>query len=817
VAFGNFGLIYYNEYQVFPTGQFNSMGFNPKDNFIYAVQYNTSNIVRIKADASYEVIGEVPFVDVLKSSAGDCNIDGYYMIHDQELDQILVYDVVDKFELVDRIDLFWNPQSFNSGPVTTRIDDFAFDPNSPSVAYSYQGDYFNTDLNPANSRGYLLTIDLNLSSPIAGMVSPVAKIPTASIRQIGSLFFTKEGALYGYGSKTEGPVLRQNTFFSINKNTGALTENTAPGPTVASSDGCSCPYSLSFELSPSEIGVLCTSTGITYTLTINNRFNQSLSGVTLVDTLPQGMLIESIDGNHIANEIPGTGIGTQYFGLTDLEIPAQSVITIDLKVQIIDLAVDFNAHQAILTNLPEKFPYDLVSDDPGSTESLGDATRIFVIPQMLEEYSFDITNPSDCLIADDAQVVVSSPMFVPGGQYTVKLRDQNFDERTYQVIIDEDNAFLIDSIPPGEYDLFQITPSTSKCSFAIEDTTINVLAPDDLLDVFIESNSPVCEFTLIELSAKMSHAGSVSWKGPELFTSSEFNPIIPSPLTSQSGIYEIIATYGYCEQMKTTEVLVTPSFTANIIGPEQYCEGEQVQLVAEGKGNLMGFRWSTPEDLSTFNNATNISSIYANGEGLYQVIVDNGGCQDTASKMIQVLPSPSIFLSSIVETDFCEPLLLEPRITGDFNATYSWSSSEDLSCADCPETQVLMPTRSNYSLTVTNENACKDSASVTVYLSIDDAPIYTPNVFSPNANGSNNSFRLSPGCGLGRVNKLRILDRWGGTIYTEGPFENANSEVSWDGTVNGEIGSPGVYIWQAEIELVNGKIRDIYGDVTLLP
>lgn len=816
VAFGSFGLIYYNQYQIFPTGNFNAMGFNPKDNFIYAVEVNTNNIIRIKADGTYEKIGEVPFVDVLNSSAGDCNIDGYYMIHDRELDQILVYDVVDGFELIDRIDLTWNPQSINSGPVSTRIDDFAFDPTNPTAAYSYQGDYFNSDLNPEATRGYLLTINLDLSSPNKGFVTPIAKIPQESIRQIGSLFFTSEGALYGYGSKTEGPVLRQNSFFSINKVTGALTENTAVGPTAAASDGCSCPYSLSFELTPSEVGVLCTSTGLTYTLTINNRFNQGLSNVTLLDTLPQGMLIESVTGDFTAADMQGTGIGTQYFGLTGLEIPPRSITEIKLKVQIVDLEIDFNAHQAILTNLPSRFPHDLVSDDPGTTETLGDPTRIFVIPQTLDEFTFDVSNPSDCINAADGTVMVSSPTFLPEALYTVKLRDQNYDESVYEVLIDKNNAFLLDSIAPGEYDIFQITPSTSKCSFAIEDTTVNVLAPNDKLQASIESNSPICEFTPLELYGRMSQAGSVSWKGPELFASSELNPIIRSTLPGQSGVYEMTASYGYCEQIKTVEVLIAPTISAKIVGANQFCEGRESILSVEGKGELLDFRWSTPANNSNFNSASNVSSINADREGLFQVIVNNGGCQDTASATIEILTSPKISMVERIETDFCEPVSFQPNITGTMNANYAWSHPKDLSCEDCLEPELLSVTQGIYTLTVTNENSCRDSATISVFALVDN-PIYVPNAFSPNNDGNNDYFRLTPGCGLSRVNKIRILDRWGGTIYSEGPFKNTESDISWDGSVNGKTGSPGVYIWQAEIELVNGKIRSIYGDVTLLP
>ena len=61
-----------------------------------------------------------------------------------------------------------------------------------------------------------------------------------------------------------------------------------------------------------------------------------------------------------------------------------------------------------------------------------------------------------------------------------------------------------------------------------------------------------------------------------------------------------------------------------------------------------------------------------------------------------------------------------------------------------------------------------------------------------------------------------VFDRWGVPV-----FEAENillNEVSsgWDGEIKGNESNSGVYIWQAEIEFLDGDTKVFTGDVTLL-
>ncbi|MCB0642047.1 MAG: gliding motility-associated C-terminal domain-containing protein [Phaeodactylibacter sp.] len=93
----------------------------------------------------------------------------------------------------------------------------------------------------------------------------------------------------------------------------------------------------------------------------------------------------------------------------------------------------------------------------------------------------------------------------------------------------------------------------------------------------------------------------------------------------------------------------------------------------------------------------------------------------------------------------------------------------------------------------------------------EDCEIYFPNVFSPNLDGTNDTFRALYNC-TPETFYLAIYNRWGGLI-----FETTNPEAVWDGTFEGEKMPIDVYARLARYRLP-GATEELleYGDLTLL-
>lgn len=795
-------------------GDFNAMGFNPRDNYIYAARINSNEIIRLKSDHTFEVVGQVSELDKLTTSAGECTPDGYYLCHDQVLDQILVFNVIDSFELVRKIDLYWDPESELSGTFTPRIDDFALDPNNPTVAYSYQGNYFDPDLKPNETRGYFLKINLDFQSPDLGMVTPIAPISEYIIRKIGALFFSPSGILYAYGSNLPGPDPVQNMLFTINTATGEVFPFNRTGPQGVNTDGCSCPYGLFFSNRVDPNFALCTDAKVTYHLTISNWFYQNFSNTSIADTLAEGMIITKISGNFNGNSVAGTGVGTNILQIDQLDIPPRSTVTIDIEAAIIELPIDRVSNQAFLTDLPENMGGEMVSDDPATAGYVGDETKFLSTAQRLESFTVDVTHPTDCINANDGEIVISAPVLVPGYEYEINMQNEKYEEFTADVIIDADNSFALDSLFPGDYRLYKITPKTGRCSFAMKDTTVAVIAPNELIKASVSTNSPICEGNTLKLTADVfPEGGSVYWKGPNGLWSADQNFTIDSVAAEQSGTYNMTFTYGYCEQVREPEVEVFPAIEARITSVDGICERDSLKLLAEGEGNLKAFTWTNPEGYQYKQQLFPIPNTRLKDDGWYEVVIDNGLCQDTARKYIQVYPAPRLELPRVIESRFCDPLILNPKVSGNDHVTYSWQPSEGLSCADCPNPAIALPLHPDYTLTVRTKNACQDSADIRILLD-DDRLIYIPNVFSPNDDGVNDYFQVFPNCGVVSIDQFEIFDRFGSQVYkVQSLTKSSDPAQFWDGKFHDLLVGDGVYIWQMEITLIDGSRRSLQGEV----
>jgi hypothetical protein len=262
-------------------------------------------------------------------------------------------------------------------------------------------------------------------------------------------------------------------------------------------------------------------------------------------------------------------------------------------------------------------------------------------------------------------------------------------------------------------------------------------------------------------------------------------------------------------------MLVAAAVEASISGQVEYCERDTLILQAEGLGDTLFYQWSGPDNLRNNRRLIVNESISPENEGYYELMINNGACRDTVGVQITVLPTPTIALPSLIKTDYCDPLILEADISGDNNVSYQWSPEIGLSCSDCPNPEVIPVVQSGYKMKVENTHSCTDSAFVKVELEKDKI-LLTPNVFYPNSRQNNDRFIITPRCVVQQINKFLIYDRWGNEVFSKQSLNPAELTNFWNGRIDGTIANSGVYIWVAEIELVDGRVLVLDGDITLL-
>jgi gliding motility-associated-like protein len=100
---------------------------------------------------------------------------------------------------------------------------------------------------------------------------------------------------------------------------------------------------------------------------------------------------------------------------------------------------------------------------------------------------------------------------------------------------------------------------------------------------------------------------------------------------------------------------------------------------------------------------------------------------------------------------------------------------------------------------MTDDGVCRSGMDPFV-ITIEECPPLTPNVFTPNGDGTNDYFQLYEPEATGI--HVEIYDRWGVKIY-----EYNDVYGFWDGTYQptGKLCSDGVYYWIADIGYFNGN------------
>ena len=144
---------------------------------------------------------------------------------------------------------------------------------------------------------------------------------------------------------------------------------------------------------------------------------------------------------------------------------------------------------------------------------------------------------------------------------------------------------------------------------------------------------------------------------------------------------------------------------------------------------------------------------------------------------------------------------------------YNWADSSV--CINCSNTFVAPLQTTEYILEVIDDRGCTALDRVTIF--VEEKPVgFMPNVFSPNNDGNNDVYTPFLSSSVEEVLSFAIYSRWGEQVFHVENMEPFSPNLQWDGTVNGKVLNPNVFVYRLEVLLKNGKERTVSGDLTLL-
>jgi gliding motility-associated-like protein len=162
-----------------------------------------------------------------------------------------------------------------------------------------------------------------------------------------------------------------------------------------------------------------------------------------------------------------------------------------------------------------------------------------------------------------------------------------------------------------------------------------------------------------------------------------------------------------------------------------------------------------------------------------------------------------------------DSVLLQPELSGDY-ISFRWMPEVFLDDANILSPFTKPDQTIEYEFEILNALGCVAMDNIVIQVeqpedAEDEINIYIPNIFSPNGDGLNDVFRPELGEGSYTLERLQIFDRWGSRVY-----DCKGSDCAWRGNVRGSSASKGVYVFEMQFRIEDGRLLIKNGDVTLV-
>ena len=203
--------------------------------------------------------------------------------------------------------------------------------------------------------------------------------------------------------------------------------------------------------------------------------------------------------------------------------------------------------------------------------------------------------------------------------------------------------------------------------------------------------------------------------------------------------------------------------------------------------------------------------------GSYMVqTLNTTGCDSSITLTVEVIDrADGIQLEEEITVSLGDEVTIEPVFIEPVFINLEWLNG-GIPIESIDNSVTISPlTNTTLSLTGTDALGCMDSDEIQVRVSR-DIGIYAPNIFSPNGDTSNDTWKIIVTKSIASLDRLVLYDRWGNLIYSEESITDINTIQGWDGRYNGTTAEQGVYVYRAEYTALDGITEFIVGDVTLM-
>ena len=353
--------ISFSNLHFYPDYEINAIAYHPSQNVIYGIlQTPPYRLCRIDATYNLEILQTLPLSTDLVFVSGDISPDEEHLVvfgfGDTSAENIVALIDVQTEEYNTQI---LSLQTSNSDQPFIYCADIAFHPTT--------GRLFGFDF----KNGRLVTLDIK-NRIIDNETYPISSIVVGNVP---SIFFNDDGELYGIGTNLQEETENRG-YYHFDLATGQ-PEILQELEIEKNQDACSCPYKIKL-LNEIRQRKNAPCTEMVFEITLINRTISDQTNLTLTDTFPLGVIIESVNSFPLEGTIR-EGIGSNVLKINDLHLPIgnfsfEIILSIDENAKLGDFE-----NQVVLSGINvEDFELNLLLSDDPQTAIPNDATMFSI-------------------------------------------------------------------------------------------------------------------------------------------------------------------------------------------------------------------------------------------------------------------------------------------------------------------------------------------------------------------------------------------------------------------------------------------------------
>ena len=365
-----------------------------------------------------------------------------------------------------------------------------------------------------------------------------------------------------------------------------------------------------------------------------------------------------------------------------------------------------------------------------------------------------------------------------------------------------------DFVPPGDSTVVSLTleSQSNECTFTQTETLRFTRVVADF--VAATGSDVSCEPT-VQLFDQSVNATDLLFTFPDGSTSASPTPTFDF---GGAGEFEVrlqaSASGGSCADDTTKTITVLPELSPSIVAVPA-CPGEAATFTVEAGRAIVDYDVQPANIIASANGDVFTTVPLEAGVSITVSVFDANGCEGLIEAFpLELSPTYSGRADTFVIFAGQEVPLTVENADG---FQLQWDDPAAVGCNDCPMPTVSPNATRDYGLTVTDPGGCAPRRLV-FRVVVAEEPVI-PNLFSPNADGTNDTWRpLFPEGLTPTVEAYQVFSRWGSLV-----FESNDPAEAWTGDNNGSGDAPSdVYTYVVKLSFPGGSEFSDSGEVTLL-